>query len=60
MAGARTFARRFLAHTGAALSVLFLGTVVALALFAGLLAVANRRASRQQAEQRDTDPPDVE
>ena len=39
MAGARTFARRFLAHTGAALSVLFLGTVVALALFAGLLPI---------------------
>ena len=39
MAGARTFARRFLAHMGAALSVLFLGTVVALALFAGLLPI---------------------
>ena len=39
MAQARTFARRFLAHTGAALSVLFLGTVVALALFAGLLPI---------------------
>jgi ABC-type dipeptide/oligopeptide/nickel transport system permease subunit len=39
MAGARTFARRLLAHTGAALSVLFLGTVVALAVFAGLLPI---------------------
>jgi peptide/nickel transport system permease protein len=39
MARARTFARRFLARTGAALSVLFLGTVVALALFAGLLPI---------------------
>ncbi len=39
MAAARTFARRFLAHTGAALGVLFLGTMVALALFAGLLPI---------------------
>jgi len=39
MARARAFARRFLARTGAALSVLFLGTVVALALFAGLLPI---------------------
>jgi peptide/nickel transport system permease protein len=39
MARARTFARRFLARTGAALSVLFLGTVLALALFAGLLPI---------------------
>lgn len=39
MAQARTFAGRFLARTGAALSVLFLSTVVALALFAALLPI---------------------
>jgi ABC-type dipeptide/oligopeptide/nickel transport system permease subunit len=41
MAGARTrgFARRFLSRPGVLLSVLFLGTVVALAAFAGLLPI---------------------
>jgi ABC-type dipeptide/oligopeptide/nickel transport system permease subunit len=39
MAGALGFARRFLSRPGALLSVLFLGTVVALAAFAGFLPI---------------------
>ena len=47
-----------LAHQGGWDELLFV--LLPIALFAGLLAVANRRASRQQAEQRDVDPPEVE
>jgi ABC-type dipeptide/oligopeptide/nickel transport system permease subunit len=35
----RSFARRFLSHTGALLSVLFLGTIAALAIFADVLPI---------------------
>lgn len=45
-----------LAHEGGWDELLFV--LVPIALFAGLLAVANRRASRAQAERDDADPPD--
>ena len=47
-----------LAHQGGWDELLFV--LLPIALFAGLLAVANRRATRQQAEQDRTDPPEVE
>jgi hypothetical protein len=45
-----------LAHEGGWDELLFV--LVPIALFAALLAVANRRASRVQAERDDVDPPD--
>jgi hypothetical protein len=47
-----------LAHQGGWDELLFV--LLPIAIFAGLLAVANRRASRQQAEQDRGDPPEVE
>ena len=47
-----------LAHQGGWDELLFV--LLPIALFAGLLAVANRRASRQQAEHDAVDPPEVE
>ncbi|MGH9274048.1 MAG: hypothetical protein ACRDZU_05305 [Acidimicrobiales bacterium] len=47
-----------LAHQGGWDEMLFV--LLPIALFAGLLAVANRRAIRQQAEHKDIDPPEVE
>ena len=47
-----------LAHQGGWDELLFV--LLPIALFAGLLAVANRRATRQQAEQDGIDPPEVE
>jgi hypothetical protein len=46
------------AHQGGWDEMLFV--LLPIALFAGLLAVANRRATRQQAEHEDADPPEVE
>lgn len=50
-------AARLVAHQGGWDEMLFVG--VPIALFAGLLAIANRRAARQQAERerRDTTEP---
>jgi hypothetical protein len=45
-----------LAHQGGWDEVLFV--LLPIALFAGLLALANRRATRQQAEREQTDPPE--
>lgn len=45
-----------LAHQGGWDEILFV--LLPIALFAGLLAIANRRATRQQA-QRDDGPPDT-
>lgn len=45
-----------LAHQGGWDELLFV--LLPIALFAGLLAVANRRASRAQAERDDADPSD--
>ena len=47
-----------LAHQGGWDELLFV--LLPISLFAGLLAVANRRASRQQAEQDQADRPEVE
>jgi hypothetical protein len=47
-----------LAHQGGWDELLFV--LLPIALFAGLLAIANRRASRMQAEQRTTDDESVE
>jgi hypothetical protein len=57
-AGRVTSSAFLLAHQGGWDELLFV--LLPIALFAGLLAVANRRASRQQAEQDDADPPEVE
>ena len=45
-----------LAHQGGWDEVLFV--LLPIGLFAGLLAVANRRASREQAARREADPTD--
>jgi hypothetical protein len=45
-----------LAHQGGWDELLFV--LLPIALFAGLLAVANRRASREQADRDRDDPPD--
>lgn len=47
-----------LAHQGGWDELLFV--LLPIGLFAGLLAIANRRAIRQQGQHEDTDPPDVE
>jgi len=47
-----------LAHQGGWDELLFV--LLPIGLFAGLLAVANRRAIRQQAEHDAADPPEVE
>jgi hypothetical protein len=52
-----TIVALLLAHQGGWDELLFV--LVPIALFAGLLAVANRRASRAQAERDDVDPPDL-
>ena len=57
-AGTVTSAVVLLAHQGGWDEVLFV--LLPIALFAGLLAVANRRATRQQAEHDSVDPPEVE
>ncbi len=46
-----------LAHQGGWDELLFV--LLPIALFAGLLAVANRRATRAQAERDDAEPPDT-
>jgi hypothetical protein len=45
-----------LAHQGGWDELLFV--LIPIALFAGLLAVANRRATRDQASREESDPPD--
>jgi len=57
-AGPVTVAAALLAHQGGWDELLFV--LLPIALFAGLLALANRRATKQQAEQDGVDPPDVE
>lgn len=47
-----------LAHQGGWDELLFV--LLPIGLFAALLAVANRRATRQQGERQDTEPPEVE
>lgn len=47
-----------IAHQGGWDELLFV--LLPIGLFAGLLAVANRRATRQQGEHEDADPPEVE
>lgn len=47
-----------LAHQGGWDELLFV--LLPIALFAGLLAVANRRATRQQADKDPVEPPEIE
>lgn len=57
-AGPMTSTAALLAHQGGWDELLLV--LLPIALFAGLLAVANRRATKQQAEPDDVDPPDPE